>query len=241
RRTLRGVGGQAHFPRVRRRGTRALRTARARVPCARRAAAEPQGEAAPYDEHAGEGDDGPPRGAAARGRDAGRRRGRREPEARVIDLHLHTTASDGRSTPADLVAEAKAAGCRTIAVTDHDTVAGLAEAAAAAAAAGLTFIPGIEVTAVADGRDIHILGYFFDPSDRSLDEFLTIQRERRRERIAGIAERLRRAGVVIDADRLLADYSGAGRSIGRPAVAQALIAGGYATDVSDAFECYLVE
>lgn len=159
----------------------------------------------------------------------------------MIDLHLHTTASDGRSTPADLVAEAKAAGCRTIAVTDHDTVAGLAEAAAAAAAAGLTFIPGIEVTAVADGRDIHILGYFFDPSDRSLDEFLTIQRERRRERIAGIAERLRRAGVVIDADRLLADYSGAGRSIGRPAVAQALIAGGYATDVSDAFERYLVE
>ena len=90
----------------------------------------------------------------------------------MIDLHLHTTASDGRSTPADLVAEAASAGCHTIAVTDHDTVAGLDRAAAAAAELGLAFVPGIEVTAVTDTRDIHILGYYIDASDPALAAFL---------------------------------------------------------------------
>lgn len=158
----------------------------------------------------------------------------------MIDLHLHTTASDGRSTPSELAAEAAAAGCVTIGVTDHDTVAGLAEAATAAAAAHLTFVPGIEVTAVTGSRDIHILGYFIDPADAALASFLQIQRERRRERVAAIGDRLRQAGTPIDVERILDVPADTGRSIGRPAVAQALVAAGHASDISDAFTRFLV-
>ena len=83
----------------------------------------------------------------------------------MIDLHLHTTASDGTLSPADLVARAERAGLTTISVTDHDTVAGLADASAHARRRGLRFIDGIEITAVEDERDTHVLGYFFDPAD----------------------------------------------------------------------------
>ena len=157
----------------------------------------------------------------------------------MIDLHLHTTASDGRSTPADLVAEAASAGCHTIAVTDHDTVAGLDRAAAAAAELGLAFVPGIEVTAVTDTRDIHILGYYIDASDPALAAFLGEQRAHRRERVVQMGRRLREIGTPIDIDALLAAPADQGRSIGRPAVAMALIAAGHATDVPDAFDRFL--
>jgi hypothetical protein len=85
----------------------------------------------------------------------------------VIDLHTHTTASDGRCTPAELVARASAAGVTVLAVTDHDTVAGGDAAADACAAAGIEFVPGIEITAVRDGMDVHVLGYFVDRHSRS--------------------------------------------------------------------------
>jgi len=78
----------------------------------------------------------------------------------LIDLHTHTTASDGRCAPAELVARASTAGVTVLSVTDHDTTAGAAASAAACAQAGIEFIPGIEVTAVVDGADVHILGYF---------------------------------------------------------------------------------
>jgi predicted metal-dependent phosphoesterase TrpH len=157
----------------------------------------------------------------------------------VIDLHLHTTASDGRSAPADLVAEAAAAGCHTIAVTDHDTVAGLEAAAAAAARLGLAFVPGIEVTAVAAGRDIHILGYYIDAADEALAVFLREQRAHRRTRVEQIGQRLKEIGAPVDIDALLATPIDQGRALGRPAIAMALVAAGHATDLSDAFDRYL--
>lgn len=154
---------------------------------------------------------------------------------------MHTTASDGRSSPEALIAEVSAAGCRTIAVTDHDTVAGVAAARAAAVRAGLGFVPGIEVTAVAEGVDIHILGYFIDITDAALADFLRLQRERRRERVAAMGERLRRAGVPVDVASILAVPAESGRAVGRPAVARALVAAGHATDIADAFDRFLVE
>lgn len=159
----------------------------------------------------------------------------------MIDLHMHTTASDGRSTPEALIAEAVKAGCRTIAVTDHDTVAGLAAARSAAERAELDLIDGIEVTAVADGVDLHILGYFIDAAEPSLAAFLRVQRERRRERVIAIGERLRRAGVLIDVDSLLAVPVESGKALGRPAVALSLVTAGHATDIADAFTRYLTE
>ncbi len=160
----------------------------------------------------------------------------------MIDLHLHTTASDGRSTPDALVREVQAAGIRVMALTDHDTVAGIGPTAAAAAAAGIEFVPGIEITAVHERRDLHMLGYFLDLAHPDLEPFLTRQREERRRRIHVIAERLEELGAPIDEARLLAKAGdGAGRSLGRPLVAAALIEAGHAVDVSDAFERFLAE
>jgi predicted metal-dependent phosphoesterase TrpH len=158
----------------------------------------------------------------------------------VIDLHLHTTASDGRSTPEALVTEVSHAGCHTIAVTDHDTTAGLAAARRAAEAAGLTFFDGIEMTAVDDGRDVHILGYFFDPVHPELATFLSAQRARRRERLIAMADQLARAGAPVEVETVLA-LSPPGKSLGRPALAQALVAAGFVRDVAEAFDRYLAE
>lgn len=153
----------------------------------------------------------------------------------MIDLHLHTTASDGRLTPTQLVTRAGAAGLKIIAVTDHDTTAGLGEASGAAAAAGLTFVSGIEITAIEQGQDIHILGYFFEPHDRQLAEFLGAQRTNRVKRVQRIADRLHALGVPIDTTPLL-ERARQGVSVGRPHVADALVAAGHAADRTDAFD-----
>ena len=96
----------------------------------------------------------------------------------MIDLHLHTTASDGLLVPAELVARAAAAGLTIIAVTDHDTVGGLAEAVDAGRTRGVRVIAGIEITAVEDDNDVHVLGYFIDPDNAILAGFLREQRDR---------------------------------------------------------------
>ena len=154
----------------------------------------------------------------------------------MIDLHLHTTASDGTLSPRDLVSRASAAGLRTISVTDHDTTAGLAEAGAAAAALKLELVPGIEITAVQDGRDVHVLGYFFDPGSSQLDRFLEAQRADRVRRVREMCDRLHALGYAVPADDLLQAASDEpGRSVGRPAIADALVCAGHARDRDDAF------
>ena len=157
----------------------------------------------------------------------------------MIDLHLHTTASDGRSTPAELVREAVAAGITTLAVTDHDTVAAVPHVLAAAAAAGVVAVAGIEITAVHAGRDVHVLGYFLDADSRPLNAFLDRQREDRRRRVLEIADRLDELGAPVDRARLTAGASQPGKSLGRPVVAAALIAAGHVRDVPEAFDRYL--
>ena len=154
----------------------------------------------------------------------------------MIDLHLHTTASDGTLAPATLVERAAAVGLTTISVTDHDTTAGLAAAEAAARSRGLAFVPGIEITAVEDGHDVHVLGYYFDPSSSSLATFLGSQRQDRIRRVREICARLRELGVRIDAEALIASAADhPGKSIGRPAIADALVRDGHARDRDDAF------
>jgi 3',5'-nucleoside bisphosphate phosphatase len=158
----------------------------------------------------------------------------------LIDLHLHTTASDGLCSPRQLVEQAAAAGVTTLAVTDHDTVAAVAEVAALSSAAGLAFVPGIEITAIEDGADVHILGYFLDPASPRLAAFLSAQRESRVARVHAIAERLASLGVGINVGPLLETANRQnGSSIGRPQIARALVAAGHAVDTNDAFERWL--
>lgn len=153
----------------------------------------------------------------------------------MIDLHLHTTASDGLCDPAALVDLAWRAGIRTMSVTDHDTIAGLAEAERAAAASGIAFVPGIEITAVHEGRDVHVLGYFIESGSPVFAEFLEGQRADRVRRVNSMAERLAEMGKPIDRGMLLAPQPG-GRSIGRPLVARALVKAGHVSDMRQAFD-----
>lgn len=160
----------------------------------------------------------------------------------MIDLHMHTTASDGRSTPEGLVAEAAAKGVRIMAVTDHDTIAGVAAARAAAREAGVTCHVGIEITSVDEGRDVHMLGYGFDPANGELVAFLAAQRRDRRRRLEEIGARLAQLGVPVDLDQAMADAGRqAGRAVGRPMAAAALVAAGHVGDFREAFDRYLGE
>jgi len=139
----------------------------------------------------------------------------------VVDLHLHTTASDGRLTPTELVRRAAARGVRILAVTDHDTTDGIEEATTEAVRHGVVVIPGIEVTSVEGGRDVHMLGYFFDARNERLVRFLTGQRATRITRIAEMAKRLEQLGLPVDVQPILDDArTHHMRSVGRPALAR---------------------
>lgn len=157
----------------------------------------------------------------------------------MIDLHLHTTASDGRLTAEQLVARAVSAGIDTMAVTDHDTMAAVPQAAAHAARCGINFVPGIEITAVHDGHDVHVLGYYVSPDSPELAALQQHLRESRLARACEIAERLADVGARIDVAMLL--ESAGGGTIARPQIAQALIAAGHVASVSEAFERFLSE
>lgn len=155
---------------------------------------------------------------------------------------MHTTASDGRCAPDDLVCRVQAAGLTTFAITDHDTVAALPEARALAAARGLTLVPGIEITAVCDARDVHVLGYWCDETDTDLLAFLVEQRARRVARVERIAHALADAGAPIDIAPLLDDAAARpGAAVGRPGLARALVQAGHAASVQDAFDRLLAE
>jgi len=157
----------------------------------------------------------------------------------MIDLHLHTTASDGTDTPAELVRVCRRAGITTMAVTDHDTTAALARTARAARRAGITFVPGIEITAAWRGSDVHVLGYFFDPASRVLAAFLDGQLQDRIRRARAVADRLAALGAPVDMDALI---SRAGtRPVLRPHIAQAIVDAGHAAHEREAFDRYIGE
>jgi predicted metal-dependent phosphoesterase TrpH len=158
----------------------------------------------------------------------------------VIDLHTHTTASDGRCSPAELVSRAAAAGVTVLAVTDHDTMSGCAESADACRGHGIDFVHGIEVTAVVDSRDVHVLGYFVDPASEVFERFLAEQRQRRLDRVREMVARLAAHGIALDIDAVLGPgVRDTKKSAGRPWIARALVDAGHVPNVSEAFNRWL--
>ena len=156
----------------------------------------------------------------------------------MIDLHLHTTASDGAFSPSELVRRARAAHLSIIAITDHDTTAGSCAARDGAREAGLELIPAIEISSVDEGRDIHMLGYFIDAESADLAGFLDAQRVERVRRITAMGDRLSSLGCPVDVSPIL-DTVRCGRSVGRPQIADALVRGGFAASRDEAFTKYL--
>ena len=139
------------------------------------------------------------------------------------DLHCHSTASDGTGPPAEVMARARAAGLDVIALTDHDTVAGHAEAAGALPA-GLTLVPGIELSCRLRGRSVHLLGYLFDPADQALAAECAKIREHRIARARAIVDRLAGLGVPVTWEQV-SSIAGGG-VVGRPHIARAMVAAG---------------
>jgi predicted metal-dependent phosphoesterase TrpH len=158
----------------------------------------------------------------------------------VIDLHMHTTASDGRLAPAELVDRVAAAGITAMSVTDHDTVSAIAVVRTIAREHGIDLVAGIEITSVHDDRDVHMLGYFFDPADPALLEFLKTQRANRVERFREMGAKLAGLGMPLSIDALLAVAAQRpGASVGRPVLARALYKAGHVASMQDAFDRFL--
>lgn len=158
------------------------------------------------------------------------------------DLHSHTTASDGAQAPADNVRLALAAGLSGLAITDHDTVAGVAEAVAEGRRLGVEVIPGVEISTAVDGRDIHVLGYYIDVSDAQLLRRLDSQRNTREQRNRLILQRLAELGVDVTMEEVRAqsrNIPGKEDTIGRPHIAAALVAKGAVATIGEAFDRYL--
>jgi predicted metal-dependent phosphoesterase TrpH len=155
-----------------------------------------------------------------------------------IDLHLHSTASDGRYTPTELIRLALAKGLQVIALTDHDTTEGTKEALNAARGTGLTVIPGVEISTDVPGNyELHILGYHIDHRHTGLQERLQKLRRSRLDRARQTLERLAQTGCPVSWEHLVT-LAGGG-VIGRPHIAQALVDAHYVDSVESAFRLYI--
>ena len=155
----------------------------------------------------------------------------------MIDLHSHTTASDGEHTPEDLLARARAAGVTTLAVTDHDTVKALGRAHAAAEALGIRLVPGIEVSSEVEGREVHILGHFVNPTEPGLAGFSDRLGEERAERMGRMVAQMTQLGFPVTLQEV--ERIAAGAHLGRPHLARALVERGYVTSIREAFDRFL--
>ncbi len=155
-----------------------------------------------------------------------------------LDLHLHSTCSDGAYAPAAVVAAARKAGLGMIALADHDTAAGVG-AARAAAGDGFGILTGVELTCVLDGAEMHLLGYGFREDDPGLRALTDAAGRARRERMAEMVERLARLGVAITAADVTCEPECA--SVGRMHLARALVRLGAAASISDAFGRYIAD
>ncbi len=153
------------------------------------------------------------------------------------DLHLHTRYSDGTYTPAELVAAARNAGLSEIALTDHDTLDGCDEVAELAAEAGIGFVPGTEITAGLDGRELHILGYFVDAEHPELAQELRAAQDIRRKRVKDMVARLNAREIPLSVEGVLEAANCS--APGRPHVARALVAGGFCANLDEAFDRFL--
>lgn len=155
------------------------------------------------------------------------------------DLHNHTRSSDGVLSPTELVAKAAGRGVSHLAVTDHDTVAGLDEAARAAAEQGIALVPGIEITTELHGRELHLLGLFVVPTAPGLVAFSRRMKDERSSRLRRMTERLAASGVEVSWEDVLEQAADA-KSFGRPHLARALVRRGHAWSIQEAFDRFLV-
>lgn len=153
-----------------------------------------------------------------------------------VDLHMHSTASDGVYSPPELMQHAKEAGLRIVALTDHDTTNGIEEAAPAARALEIDFIPGVEINTDTSGGEVHVLGYFLEYQRPQFQATLKILRNARERRGERIVELLNEEGLHIKWERVREIAQG---SVGRPHVAEALMEAGYVQSVAEAFDKYI--
>ncbi len=154
-----------------------------------------------------------------------------------IDLHTHSFESDGSQPPRELVAEAKAAGLRAVALTDHDTALGLTEALEAGREFGIEVVPGIELSVEYRGHGIHILGYFLEGNTEKmqpLSDWIISEREERNRHIVSL---MQRDGLPVDLEEMHAHFPGS--IVGRPHFARRLMELGLARSVDEAFKLYL--
>ncbi len=155
----------------------------------------------------------------------------------TVDLHVHSTASDGRLAPGAVIRHAAAAGLAAVALTDHDTIDGLPEACEAAAGLGIRVVTGCEFSVAAQWGELHLLAYFLPVDSPAINAFLHEQRTARAARGARIVERLHEQGVDVTIEDVLEEANGG--ALGRPHVARALVSRGIVPDVPAAFERYL--
>lgn len=159
---------------------------------------------------------------------------------KTIDLHAHTTASDGSCTPTQLVELAARKGLAAVAVTDHDTTAGLAEALAAGERLGVRVVPGLETSTHVEDQDAHIVSLFIDPDHPAIREMIAWMAQSRQERNRQMVARLQEAGLPVTWEELLAFTGGDPAKVGRAHVGRLLMAKGLARTMGEAFQNYLM-
>jgi predicted metal-dependent phosphoesterase TrpH len=156
-----------------------------------------------------------------------------------IDLHTHSSCSDGTLPPAEVIRLAAGIGLEVVALTDHDTTEGLAEAEAAGAELGVEVVPGIELSAEHEGRSVHVLAYWPDPAEPELRAELERLRDERLGRAAGMIDKLRELGIEVSLERVR-EIAGGGPIV-RPHIAQALVEVGAVASEQEAFDRYIAD
>jgi predicted metal-dependent phosphoesterase TrpH len=157
--------------------------------------------------------------------------------AKIADLHLHTSFSDGTDTPEQVVELARQTGLSCIAITDHDNIEAIALARPLASRHGIELIPGVEMSSSAEGLEVHLLGFLLDLDSAILQQHLTEQQARRVERVHEMVRRLQRIGLEIESEEVF-QVAGEG-TVGRPHVARVLLQHGYVSTLSEAFSRYI--
>lgn len=156
-----------------------------------------------------------------------------------LDLHLHSTASDGRLDPSNLVALASSVGLDVIALADHDTVAGVATASRVGEDLGLAVIPALEVSCTRDDTEIHVLGYFIDPANPALVRHGDIASRMRADRLREMVQRLVDQGVEVSFESVVETAGEEVSSLGRPHLARVLVDAGHVDTIPEAFDRYI--
>jgi predicted metal-dependent phosphoesterase TrpH len=156
---------------------------------------------------------------------------------RKIDLHMHTNYSDGQHSPEELIIKVKEAGIDLISITDHDTINGIAEGIEIGKHYGIEVIPGLEISSDIKDREVHILGYFFDPNNIELEEYLKFFRVERIKRASRIAEKLNALGLNIQLEDIMDVAKNS--AVGRPHIAKAMVKKGLVSNYFEAFSKYI--